>query len=176
VSISNILTIGGAVALAGLVTFAGVEHGQAVKYRRLDADHRACLAALQPHNIIDPARLCDPAIANDHAAAVKAKACDEGLDAVPENTFGLRQVCSTAVKGLVAERDVARAERDGFQGDLKVARDGQAAAITRAEARIRTEAQRKIDAAQVVASAPRDADGLVVCDAGCLRRRAGQTP
>lgn len=175
-SISTIATIGGAVALAGLVTFAGVEHGQAVKFRKLDADHRACVAALLPGNIIDAGRLCDPAISNDHAAAVMAKTCDQALSARPENLAAARMVCSTAVKTLVTQRDAAIGERDSALGDLKTTRAGQAAAITRAEARIRTEAQRKIDAAQVVAAAPRDAAGLVVCNAVCLRERAGDAP
>ncbi|WP_165184747.1 hypothetical protein [Caulobacter soli] len=172
-SISTNIGILGAVGLVGLITFATVEHGQAVKYRKLDAEHRACVAALLPNNIVDPGRLCDPAISNDHAAAVMAKACDDALSAKPENIAAARMVCSTPVKTVVTARDVALGERDAARSDLQAARKDQAAAITRAETRVRTETQRKADAAAALARAPRDADGLVVCDAVCLRQRAG---
>lgn len=163
-----------AAGAAGLGAVALVLVGQqAIHYRQLDSEHRACVAALQPNNIIDPGRLCDPAISNDHAAAVMAKTCDQALDAIPENTGALRLVCSTSVKTLAAERDVARTERDGLQRDITTLKAGQAEAIRRAEARVQTEAQRKANAVAALASAPRDADGLVVCAADCLRRRAG---
>lgn len=164
------------------VALVGAGGGYAVhlaqKYKALNDRHNVCIQAVKDGHAgyLVVGKLCDPAIASAQYAALASAVCDEALDARPENTAALRQVCTSAVKTVVAERDVAQAERDGAQRDLETTRAGQAAAITRAEARIRTQAQRKIDAAQVVATAPRDAAGLVVCDAVCLRRRAGQTP
>ena len=146
-----------------------------VHYQKLDSQHRACVAAVEagPAGLLSVEALCAPKIAAAQEAALMSAACDLAVDATPENTFALRQTCSSAVKTVVAERDVARGERDGAKADLKAARDGQAAAITRAETRVRSETQRKADAAAALSRAPRDADGLVVCDADCLRQRAG---
>lgn len=172
--------IGVTTALA--VALVGAGGGYAVhlaqKYKALDDQHQRCVQAMTdgPAAFLAVGKACDPAIASAQFAALSSAVCDQALSAKSENTAALRQVCSTAVKTVVAQRNVAIGERDAALGDLKTTRAGQAAAITRAEARIRTEAQRKIDAAQVVATAPRDADGLVVCDAVCLRRRAGETP
>jgi hypothetical protein len=136
------------------------------------ADFKACVAAVEGRSEAKPiAQVCKPPIAAAALAAAKAKACDEALPADP---FGAQAACTTPVKTVVAERDAARGDIIGLKAELKLTRDGQTAAIGRAESRARIEAERKAHAQDVVRRAPRDGDGLTVCDAGCMRERWGQ--
>jgi hypothetical protein len=68
----------------------------------------------------------------------------------------------------------------GVQADLADARDQLAqaerrttAAIARAEARATVQARKDADANSALTAAPRGADGLLTCDAACLRRLSG---
>lgn len=148
-----------------------------VSQRATIAAHRTCVASIEPGAKLgaDPRKLCDPIVADRWAVAVRALTCDEALSAKPaENTYGIGNNCSAAVKRVHAERDTARAERDTAEGELTRTKADQAAAIRRAEADAIKQAERKSRAAAAVQSAPRTPAGNVVCDAVCLRaRRAG---
>lgn len=169
-------------ALAGAAVVVAALAGSTALILRQAAtlgQHRACALAIAPDARAgaDPRKLCDPIIAGRWARAVQAETCDASLSAVPENRYGVGNNCSTAVKRLQAQRDAAATERDGANEALKRERAAQAAAIRRAVADTRVQAERKSRAAAAVQSAPRNPDGLVVCDAGCLRaRRASADP
>lgn len=150
-------------------------------WRHDAATLQACVAAVAPGARIDadPRRDCPDVIAADHLVAVRARACDAALSARPENTYGAAAACSLPVKTVQAERDIARREAVRLTTELSNERLGQDAAIARASASAATLAERKARAVAAVQAAPRDGDGLVVCDADCLRARwatAGDRP
>jgi len=136
---------------------------------------KACVAAVAPNAPIgaDFGKACPGPIAADHLAANRARACDAAFDTRPENTYGAAANCSTAVKTVQAERDVARREAKAAIDNLNQERLGQDAAIIRASASATALAERKARAASALHNAPRDGDGLVVCDAQCVRERWG---
>ena len=142
--------------------------------RQVDA-HRTCLAAIRPDAKLgaDPRKLCDPITAARWARAVQAETCDLAFSARPENRYGVANNCSTAVKRVQAQRDAVSTELHGLVTELATVRSNQTAAIRRAEADARTQAERKLRAQAAVDRAPRTADGRVHCDARCLRDRQG---
>jgi hypothetical protein len=162
--------------VANLAALAGVSvlTVNIVKWRDDAIAARACVAAVTPgaKASADPAKACPPVIAADHAVAVRARACDSAFMARPENTYGVAANCSAPVKGVQAERDVARREAGRLTKDLQTERLGQDAAIARAQAAATTQAERKARADAALKAAPRDRDGLVVCAADCLRARS----
>lgn len=157
-----------ALALAGSVSLNAHQ-------AKILGQHRACIQAIKPDARLgaDPRKLCDPAIAARWARAVQAETCDASLSARPESGYGIGNNCSAAVKAVHAQRDTAVRERDTARQSLKDQQRDQVAAIRRAEAAARVQAERKSRAAAAVQSAPRNPDGLVVCDARCLRARRG---
>lgn len=160
--------------LAGALCLAALVATTAHQQTRLRA-HARCEAAIAPGARLgeDPRKLCPPVIADRWARAVQADTCDAALNARPENRYGVANNCSPAVKTLQARRDAALGERDSARAELTTLRTSQAAAIRRAQADAQIQAERKIRAAQAVERAPRNAAGLVVCDAACLRERTG---
>lgn len=163
-----------AVGALAAVSLAG---SLAINLRQAKAigDHKTCLAAMGPGARLgaDPRKLCPPIVANRWARAVQAETCDAALIMRPENRYGVANNCSTPVKTLQAQRDAAVGERDTARGELTTLRSSQAAAIRRAQADAQSQAERKFRAALAVERAPRNAAGLVVCDAACLRQRTG---
>lgn len=168
------------VALLGFMalglTIAGLT-AQVGKYHKLDDAHRACVQSIGPkaRPDQDPAKLCAPAIASAWSTAARANACDTALTAKPEGLFGIKASCSLPVKTVLAERDAARTNLTNVQAALDEERASQGAALRRAEAAGKAQAERTARAEAARAAAPRDPDGLSVCDAGCLRARAGIT-
>lgn len=168
----GLLAIGlGALALAGSVSLN-------VHQAKVLGQHRACVMAIKPNARLgaDPRKLCDPAIAERWARAVQAETCDTALSAKPANAYGIGNNCSTPVKTLHAQYGVVAEELAGAVQALKDQKGDQVAAIRRAEADARVQAERKSRAAAAVQSAPRNADGLVICDARCLRARRANAP
>lgn len=159
------LTITSVLALAGHAVWTWRSEAKAA---------RDCLAAVSPgaKAAADPAKACPAAIAADHLVAVQARACDAALDARPENLFGVGTRCTAPVKRVWAERNVARDEAARLTATLHQERLGRDAAIDRAAASATLQAERKARAAAAVQAAPRDAAGLVVCGAQCLRDRS----
>ncbi|ALL14277.1 hypothetical protein [Caulobacter henricii] len=134
--------------------------------------HRACLAALRsPQTGVEPVKVCEPIIATSHQVAARSSACEAALAARPENIFGVRMACSAPIKSLFAQRDVAQAEAGHLAKALNDERLGRGAAIARAQLSATTQAERKARAAAAVQAAPRDGDGLIRCDAECVRER-----
>lgn len=161
--------LGGALAL---LAFAAAIH-QVAGWRRDAGVLRDCVAAvaIDAPFAADPGKACPGPIAAAALAANRARACDAAFTAHPENTYGVAASCSTPVKTVQAERDVARAEAADLTAALNQERLGQDAAIARATAAASAQAERKARAAAALQAAPRDGDGLLVCDAGCLRAR-----
>jgi hypothetical protein len=172
--IRNLMMI--AAMLGGVLALAAGLH-QAANWRDQAEAARACAAAVAPgaKADADPAKACPPAIAADHALAVRARACDAAFTAKPENTYGVAATCSTPVKTVQAERDVARIEAGRLTKQLQFEQLGQDAAIDRARADAALQSERKARAAAALKAAPRDDGGLVVCDADCVRARWADT-
>jgi regulator of protease activity HflC (stomatin/prohibitin superfamily) len=70
-----------------------------------------------------------------------------------------------------AEANLADARRQIAEAERRTT-----AAIARAEARGETQSRRADDARSAIDAAPLGADGLLSCDAQCLRRLAGAGP
>lgn len=149
------------------------QSGQASKYRKLDAGHRACIAAIGPKARPDavPAQLCDPVITRHWIASSRSAACDQALSARPEDTHGARASCSTAVQTLAAQRNAARSDLEDKTAELARETGSRKAAIARAAADASAKAERKVRREAADEAAVRDADGRTVCDAQCLRIR-----
>lgn len=163
---SRLVTIA-ALALLTLTTSSGVY--AAIKGReaadlnvRVKA-HVACDQAVQGADILVSAERCPAKIAAVHAVALRAEACDQAL--LKADLFTIRTSCSTEVMTLLGERDAESRRADRQTETLAAERVDRAAAITRAEARVRTATERKVRAEAVIQDAPRDGDGLVVLNA-----------
>jgi hypothetical protein len=156
------------VAMIGLlgtgIVFKTVEER---KLRDVIAGHEACSAAVTQSELAASAARCSEAVAAVHRRAVQAQACDAALTA--GDTYSVRAACSTEVMTVVADRDAKTAEVATLSISLAQVRRDQAAAITRAEARGRTQTQRTHRAEDALAQAPVTAGGLGRCDADCLR-------
>lgn len=162
------------IAALGL-TFAAAafEHGRAGRLAARVERFEACEAAVTGKAKARPAaEVCSKAIAAADADADRERACSAALMA--GNTVAVRMVCGPATKTLFAQRDTARGEVTNLRTELATTIAGQAAALRRAEQAGRTQAERKARRDAAVQAAPRDADGLVVCDDGCLRDRFGR--
>ncbi len=159
-------------AIAALTSALVVMGGLLSWQSRKVNEHQACLAALQSGAIgADPSQVCEPIIATNHLVAARSYTCDAALTARPENTYGAKAACSTPIKTLQAERDVARVEAGRLTRTLNDERLGRDAAIARAQVAATTQAERKARAVAAVQAAPRDGNGLIRCDAECVRNR-----
>lgn len=128
-----------------------------------------CLAAAGGPDADASARACPAPVAAQHRLARMSARCDAGL--LQGDLFAVEAACSTEVKTLLAQRQAETGRADSLDAALKSSRADTAAAITRAEARARSQTQRTSNAQAAVSAAPRDPDGLVRCDAQCLRQR-----
>lgn len=129
-----------------------------------------CLKAVAGDDTGPAGLRCPAPVAATHRTAVQARACDQAL--LGGDLFLMRTACTTEVKTLFAAREAETARADGVAEQLAQERAGQAAAITRAEVRVRTETERKLRAEAALSSAPRNGDRLVL-DAGRLRQLQG---
>ena len=156
------------VAMIGLlgtnIVFKTVEER---KLRDVIAGHEACSAAVTKSELAASAARCPEAVAAVHRRAVQSQVCNAALAAA--DVFTIRSACSTEVMTVVADRDAKAGEAATVSETLAQVRRDQAAAITRAEARGRTQTQRTHRAEDALAQAPVTADGLGRCDADCLR-------
>lgn len=160
-------------ALAALSVGLAIQTARATSLGKKVDRFEACEAAVAGKPKARPAaEVCSKIIAAADADADRERACSAAL--VADNTFAIRMTCGTPTKTLFAQRDAARGEVANLRAELKTTIDGQAGALRRAEAAGRTQAERKAKRDAAVQAAPRDADGLVVCDDGCLRDRFGR--
>lgn len=164
-----ILALGLAVlVLSGLVIGKTREEGRL--RGRLQAVER-CQAALPTADLTASAERCPPAVAAVHVEAVRSAVCDKALLGL--DLFALRTSCSTEVKTLFGQREAESRRADALAEILKTERAARAADIARAEARARTETERKHRAEAAISSAPRNGD-LLVLDAGRLCQLRGE--
>jgi hypothetical protein len=118
---------------------------------------------------------CLPEVKSAIEAYRAAETCDAALSSpLPATSrFAIRQACSTEVKTVVAARDAARNnERDARQALAEI-QANTVAAVTRAEQRGAQNQKRISNASKAIEAAPRRDDGLVECDADCLRDIGG---
>lgn len=160
-----------AIALGGLSIGKTQEEG---RLRETIAGHVACDFALTGSDLTASAVRCPGPTATAHAASVRTEACDAALLSL--DLFALRTSCSTEVKTLFASREAESRRADQLAEILDQERAGRAAAITRADARARTETERTMRAQSALQGAPRRGD-LLVLDAERLRQLgAGDAP
>lgn len=167
-------------SIAGLLTTAAClaiitakNHEEAGLRARI-ADREACAAALARPDLSTSADRCHESVAAVHRRAVMAERCDMALTA--GDRFAIDAGCSTPVKHQVALVAARTGERDRLTTEIHDLRSGQAAAIARAEARGRTQAERNIRAQSELDRAPRGDDGLGRCDAECLQNLGRDGP
>ena len=149
--------IGATALLLGTSVYAWIEHGEVVSQKTTIDKVNDCYSALGGKGDVSTA--CNAAVVVYFNRAQNAGTCDQAL-----NQDATAPECSKAVDDLFANYATVKATLQSTVAD----RD---AAIARASNRATDEAQQKAQDAQVLAKAPRQPDGLILCDADCLRQR-----
>lgn len=123
------------------------------------ARQRICVSYLTSHGQAGSPAGCDPALLPVYHAAEDSRLCEAGLklDAIAPQ-------CPAYVQQLYGERADA-------QGQLAAAVADRDAAIARAENRVANATLRKQKDEDGQKLAQHEPDGLVTCDARCLRAR-----
>jgi|GEM_PF-3037738 len=153
-------------ALLAAVSFAALD------WRDARADRAALKVCVSAAGSADkPIEGCPLPVAQAIVDARQAAACAAAIEA--GDLFGERTSCAAPVKRRGAELAAARADLADVQAQLADAERLSLAAISRAEARATTAAQRSAHAAATLAKAPRAHDGFIGCDADCLRGLSG---
>lgn len=153
--------------ILALLGLAGSKTQEEGRLRAAIAGHVACEAAVANPDLTASAARCPDEVAAVHREAVRAQACEAALLSL--DLFAVRTSCSTEVKTLFAAREAESRRADQLAEILDQERAGRAAAITRAEARARTETERTLRAQSALQGAPRRGD-LLVLDAERLRQ------
>ena len=158
--------LGGAVALAVAIGVAALDWRDA---REARADLRSCEAGAADSG--KPLDSCLPRLKGAIVAQRQGAACEAALAA--DDLWGISTACGAQVKDRVARQRAAEHNLADAREQLAQAEQRTIAAVTRAEARARSTAERKARATAAISAAPRDAGGLLVCDADCLRDTSG---
>lgn len=161
--------------VATIVALSGLVAAKTAEERRLrdDIDARAaCGVALTGQDLTASIARCPEPLAAVHRQARQPIVCDQAL--LAGDLFVMRSSCSTEVKTLFAAREAETRRADALAETLARERGARAAAIQRAEARARSETERKTRADAALQAAPRDDSGRLVLDAGRLRQLAGE--
>ncbi|CAL4866712.1 hypothetical protein MMA231_00956 [Asticcacaulis sp. MM231] len=156
------LTLSAVALIIAACGWAAVTSGENAKLTKQAARQDGCTAYLVTGLTTGRAgsqQDCDPALVDLTNRARAAQRCDQVLV-----LDGYSSDCSPAVQGLFAQKA-------DLQSQLETTVKDQAAAIIRAEKRATESALRKSKDAEALTLAPRRADGLVTCDAVCLRAR-----
>lgn len=162
-----------AAAVLSLLGLTGFSHHQAVKLRAQVAGYEACEKAVKDGPKAGlAAEVCSPEIALADQVARMSAACNAAL--TTGAAYGVKASCSEPVKALQARAEADAASLASATTQLDKAAAGQAQAVARAEARATTQTERSHRAQAVTETAPRDAAGLRVYDAGGLRLRWSQ--
>lgn len=151
--------------LAGLGVALADWHGA----RGARAELKICTAAAG--DVRDPLEGCPDVLAAAIDDARRSAECDAAI--AREDLYAERASCSEAVKRRGALLAGARTDLADARQQLAQAERRTTAAIARAEARATAQAQRTADAHSALSLAPRGSDGLLTCDAECLRRLSG---
>lgn len=165
------LTVALVVAVLALAGLSLSKHQEEGRLRLSLAARDACLSAVAGDDLAATNLRCDPEVAKVHVAAERSAVCDAAL--LTGELFLMRSSCTTEVKTLYGHREAESRRADSLQDILNRERADQAAAITRAEARARSETERKHRAEAALSGAPRDGD-LLVLDADRLRQLRGE--
>lgn len=149
--------------LFGLVSLWGVH--QATRINTLNheiAGHEACVGSLtgKAGSALPASPPCDADLIHLYDRAKASGACEASLQ-----NGDLSPRCTPSVQALYVSADALKTQIDTLRAD-------QDAAIARAEARGQSTALRKYQNDTAINAAPVADDGLIVCDADCLRRRA----
>lgn len=165
-NLSSFLVAGSAagIVIGGLSGVILSKNREEAGLRLIIAGHAACAAAIESGGKLD---VCPVKTAEAAVTARRARACDKAM--TEGQAFMVSASCSTPVMTVVADRDAKARETVNLSDILDRLRRDQAAAITRAEARGRTQTMRTNRAEDDLAQAPLAADGLGRCDAECLR-------
>lgn len=168
--------IGGLLAFGALVFAAWTGVLAKADLKDLRADVAACDRAAEKQS--EPVDRCSDRVKAAVTAARSAQQCDVALLAANRNatSFAIQSACSAAVKTEVAGRMAAEAGQLAAEIEVEKLIAHQAKIADRAEARGRSEAQRKDAADAAIQSAPpgTGAGTGKRCDAGCLRRLTGK--
>ncbi len=157
-------------AIAALLAATVVaKNAEERRLRKVIGAHESCIRDAGGVNPSATAESCPSTVAAQHRIARASVRCDQGL--LKGDLFAVDAACSSEVKTLQAQRMAESRRGDSLAENLQRARADQAAAVSRAETRARTQAERTARGQAAVSAAPRDADGLSVCDAVCLRDR-----
>lgn len=159
----------GLLSTAGMVGLVAMKTAEEGRLRAEIKGQATCISDAGRTDSAASSATCPAPVAVQHRIARASVRCDEGL--LKADLFAVDLSCSIEVKTLLAERLAESRRADSLHESLKAARAAQAAAVARAETRSRTQAERTARGQAAVSAAPRDADGLVVCDAVCLRDR-----
>ncbi|MFN7400341.1 MAG: hypothetical protein ACK5SX_15090 [Sandaracinobacter sp.] len=157
------------IGLVALVAGIGVGLADWRGARNARAELRVCTGAAG--DVRKTLEGCPDVVAAAIDDARRAAECDAAI--ARDDLYAERASCSEAVKRRGALLAGARAELENARQQLAQAERRTTAAIARAEARATVQARRDADAQSALSHAPRGADGLLTCDAECLRRLSG---
>lgn len=158
-----LIASGAMIALLGWTVVA--KTGEERRLRETIAGHVACQSGIEGGTTT--LGVCSEKVTAVVHAARRAAACDAVL--AGGQPYLVSSACSTEVQALAVQRDARTREVANLTETLDRLRRDQAAAITRAEARGRTQTQRTQRAEDALAQAPVNDSGLGRCDADCLR-------
>ena len=169
------LKIGG--GLIGLIGFGTLLYFAQDRFDQKEKGDAADDCAAVAFKLSGDLDACLPEVRSAVEARRQAEACDTALSTerkLPATAqYAIRQTCSAEVKHLLAERDAARSNAADAKRAMEVLQANMDAAVRRAEIRGANVQKRKSDATRAIQSAPVGDDGLVDCDADCLRNIGG---
>jgi len=165
---------GGLIGLVALLSVAWLARDRFAQKEIADNARDCAAVAFKLTGDLDH---CMPEVKSAIEARRQAEACDTALTAegkLPSTgLYGIRTACSSEVKQLHAERDAARNDAANAKRAMEALRAKMDAAVERAEIRGANVQKRKSDATRAIQAAPVGDDGLVDCDADCLRNIGG---
>lgn len=160
------------IVLASAVFYGRNQHDRAQALQMTVDDQAACVASIKLAPRADrPSVRCGLVVLMAVTVAQQRIDCDSALDG--GDAFAIRAACSAPVKVVLAQRDGAQAERDGFKADIARLHADQTAVLSRAVSRATAQTLKESKAHAALNALPRDSDGLSVCGDDCLRGLAG---
>ncbi|CAN5550339.1 hypothetical protein BH09PSE4_BH09PSE4_21230 [soil metagenome] len=157
---------GGLIAAAAFAYVAWLYHD----HHALAAQHKDALACVAAATTADAALTACPVVIGERVrTARQADACETALSARATSGYAIRATCGEQVKKLDAMLTASDASLADAAAQLRTAAVDRDGAVQRAEARATSTADRKAANDATIAKAPRVADGIVRCDAQCLR-------
>jgi hypothetical protein len=153
-----------ALSLAALAAMTDWRHAR-------DAREQLRICTMAAGDIGKPVDACPRELKAAVVARRQAAACEAALTS--DDLWTISTACGAQVRDRVARQRVAEANLADARAQLAQAEQRALAAVSRAEARARTSAERKSRATAAISAAPRDAGGLLSCDADCLRNLSG---